>query len=78
VLIWQRAVELAAPFHRREALSTVLAALRAAHHDPISLSYAVEIGRRDQRARPGDSRVRAGLSVLEAALAFLGVVPPTT
>ncbi len=73
--IWHCAVALAAHAGRRERRATAIDVLRAARHDPPNLRHAFDIGRRHERAQPEDPGVRAGLTVLEAALVFLGIAP---
>ena len=49
--------------------------LRAAHHSPATMVHALTLGRNHLHAHPDDALAREGVTVLEAAIAFLGAKP---
>lgn len=73
--VWQRALELAGPPSRHDRLGVALELLRAAHHGPATMTHALSLGRTRLHAHPDDARTRAGVAILEEAVAFLGVKP---
>jgi hypothetical protein len=76
-LIWSRALELADRPAPRAQFVLALDLLRAAHHDPATVSRAVTIGRAHVRAHADDAVALGGVKILEAAAAFIGVAPRT-
>lgn len=74
-LVWQRALELAGAPSPHDRLGVALELLRAAHHGPATMSHALSLGRTQLHAHPDDATARAGVAVLAAAVAFLGVKP---
>jgi hypothetical protein len=59
--------------HDRFALALDL--LRAAHHGPATMAHALNLGRTHLRTDPEDVLARGGVTILETAIAFLGVKP---
>src|SRR4051794_25202949 len=76
-LVWGRALELAEPGPQRDRFADALSLLCAAHHDPATMAHALALGRTHLRAQAGDAVACRGASILEAAIAFLGVKPRT-
>jgi hypothetical protein len=74
-LVWWRALDLAdsPPPHDRFALALEL--LRAAHHGLATMTHALNLGRTHLRAHPEDVLARGGVTILDAAISFLGVKP---
>lgn len=70
--LWLRATAAAAPIDQHDELAVVLDLLRAARHDPVTISHALMIGRARMRRVPLDLAVRRGVDFLEQALAFMG------
>ena len=74
-LVWQRALALGAPSAQHDRFAVALDLLRAAHHSPATMVHALTLGRSRLHAHPDDALARGGVTVLEAAIAFLGVKP---
>lgn len=74
-MVWRRALELSAPVPEHERFAPALDLLRAAHHDPATMAHALSLGRTHVRAHCDDAAARGGVTILEAAIAFLGVRP---
>ena len=72
-LVWQQALEPASPAVRHDRVA--LALLRAAGLDTATMDHALALGRARLRENPYSSGARAGVIVLERAIAFLGVKP---
>ena len=70
--VWRRAAEATDPLDRHDVLAVVLELLRAAHHDVVTVSHAVTIGRRCAVEHPSDAAVQRGVAFLEHALTFMG------
>ena len=60
-------------FH--DPFADALGLLRTARHHPAVISHALTLGRTHVRAHPRDADARAGASILEAAIAVLGIKP---
>jgi hypothetical protein len=76
-VVWRRALELVDPLAQHDRFALALDLLRAAHHDPATMAHALTLGRTHLRAHSEDATARAGVTILEAAIAFLGVRPRT-
>lgn len=74
--VWRRAAEATDPLDRHDVLAVVLELLRAAHHDVVTVSHAVTIGRRCALEHPSDAAVQRGVVFLEQALTFMGAELP--
>ena len=72
-LVWRRALQLADPPARHDRFALALHLLRAAHHDPTTMAHALTLGRTHLRAHADAAAARKGATILEAAIAFLGV-----
>jgi hypothetical protein len=66
---------LADPPARPDRFALALELLRAAHHGPAVMAHALSLGRTHVRAHPEEAIARGGVTILEAAIAFLGVKP---
>jgi hypothetical protein len=73
-LVWRRALELAGPA-QHDRFARALELLRVAHHSPAIVVHALTVGTRHLHAHPEDAIAREGVTILEAAIAFLGVRP---
>ncbi len=74
--VWLRAAEATDPLDRHDVLAVVLEVLRAAHHDVVTVSRALTIGRRCALDHPSDVAVQRGVEFLEQALTFMGAELP--
>lgn len=74
-LVWRRARAMGGGRGRHDSFADALDLLRAAHHDPATMSHALTIGRTHLRAQPGDADAQAGAEILESAIGFLGINP---
>jgi hypothetical protein len=74
-LVWQRARELVDRVEQHDRFAVALELLRVSHHDPTQMTHALSLAHTHVRAHPGDAVARAGVRILERAIAFLGVKP---
>jgi hypothetical protein len=70
-LVWQQALEPVSPLVQHDHVA--LALLRASDLDSTTMDHALALGRARLRENPHSSGARAGILVLERAIAFLGV-----
>lgn len=71
--VWQRSVELAGAGEQLNLPSQALALLRAAHHDPATMTHALGLGRSQARHASSDQTTRRGVRLLESTITYLGV-----
>jgi hypothetical protein len=74
-LVWQRARQLVDPVEQHDRFAVALDLLGTAHHDPTLLAHALTLGRTHLGRHPADIEAQGGVTILERALAFLGVKP---
>ena len=74
-LVWRRALELADPPAQHDRFALALDLLRAAHNGPATMAHALNLGRTHLHTQPDDPVARGGVTILEAAIAFLGGKP---
>jgi len=74
-LVWRRALDSADPSAQYDRFALALELVRAAHHDPATMAHALNLGRTHLHAHPEDALARGGATILEAAIAFLGIKP---
>ena len=74
-LVWRRALDSADPSAQHDQPALALELLRAAHHDPATMAHALNLGRTHLHAHPEDALARGGVTILDAAIAFLGIKP---
>lgn len=74
-LVWRRALELVDGPAQHDRFGLALELLRAAHHGPATMAHALNLGRTHLRTHPEDAAAREGATILEAAIALLGVKP---
>lgn len=72
-LVWLRALELVDPPTPQDRFGLALDLLRAAHLDAATMAHALSLGRNHSRTHPEDALGRAGVAILQAAVAYLGV-----
>ena len=75
--MWWRAVELAGAPAQDDRPALALELVRTAHHSAATMVHAVTLGMSHLHAHPDDSLAREAVTILEAAIAFLGVKPRT-
>lgn len=71
--MWQRSLELAGAGEQLNLPSQALALLRAAHHDPDTMTHALGLGRSQARHASSDQTTRRGVRLLESTITYLGV-----
>jgi hypothetical protein len=74
-VVWRLARTIGERRTLHDPLADALGLLRSARHRRAVMSHALALGRTHLRAHPRDADARAGATILEAAIAFLGVKP---
>jgi hypothetical protein len=74
-LVWRLARTIGERRTLNDPFADALGLLRSARHRPAVMTHALTLGRTHLRAHPRDADARAGATILEAAIAYLGVKP---
>ena len=76
-MVWQHALAAAGRAAQQDRFVLALDLLRAAHHSPATMVHAMTLGTSHLHAHPDDALAREGVTILETAIAFLGIKPRT-
>ena len=76
-LVWRRALALTGPPAQQDRFALALDLLRAAHRSRATIVHALTLGTSHPHTHPDDALAREGVTMLEPAIAFLGVKPRT-
>jgi hypothetical protein len=71
--VWQRSLELTSTGPDLRLPDQALTLARAARHDADTMAHALRLGRSRARHPSNDETTRRGITLLEQAIAFLGV-----
>jgi hypothetical protein len=74
-LVWQRALDIAVGREPRDQSDRAVELLQTALNDPSTMAHALSLGRTHVRRNADDVVARAGVTILDAAIGFLGAKP---
>ena len=71
--VWQRSLELTSTGPHLRLPDQALTLARSARHDADTMAHALRLGRSRARHPSNDDATRRGITLLEQAIAYLGV-----
>ena len=74
-LVWRQALRLAGSGRDPEPFEVVRELLRTAHHGPSTLLHALNLGRAQLLADPGDATAQDAVRLLSRTVSWLGSRP---